>query len=157
MCISPNAEYYCIESAYADRILAGEEAYKQRRAEIQSHKAEMRTIQDEVTPRAEPGTHERRVEKRRETAAVNRDFARARRGDSPAEAGESDLMGGGDDLDALKIAREQHQRKKNEREIRREAMLQARAAEREERLQKYRKKEEKTMGWLKALANQRFG
>jgi hypothetical protein len=29
--------------------------------------------------------------------------------------------------------------------------------EREERLAEYKKKEEETMGWLKALAKQRFG
>lgn len=118
----------------------------------------MRIIQDEIAPRAEPGTHERRMEKRRETAAANRDFAQTQRGGSPTEAApESDLMGGGDDLEAVKKARERDQRKKNEREIRREELLRARAAEREERLQKYREKEDETMGWLKALAKQRFG
>jgi hypothetical protein len=119
----------------------------------------MRAIQDEIKPRAEAGTHERRMEKRREAAAANRDFAEARRGGSPAEAApESDLMGEGDtDLAALKKEREQDQRKRNERESRREELLRARAAEREERLQKYRTKEEETMTWLKTLAKQRFG
>jgi hypothetical protein len=68
-------------------------------------------------------------------------------------------MGGGmgDDLEALKKAREQEKRKKNDREIRREEILRARAEEREQRLKKYQEKEEETMGWLKALAKQRFG
>lgn len=116
-------------------------------------------MQDEIAPRAEPGTRERRLEKRREAAAANREFAESRRGGSPAEAiPDADLLGGGeDDLEALKKAREREKRKKNEREIRREEMLRAREAEREQRLKKYREKEEETMTWLKALAKQRFG
>lgn len=112
-----------------------------------------------MAPRAEPGTHERRMEKRRETAAANRDFAQNRRGGSPTDAvPEEQLMGSGaDDLEAMKKAQERDQRKKNEREIRREEILRARAAEREERLQQYRRKEDETIGWLKTLAKQRFG
>jgi peroxin-14 len=111
-------------------------------------------------PRAEAGTHERKMEKRKEVATANREFASAKRGGSPTEAvPETDMMGGGaeDDLEALRKERERDRRKKNEREIRREEVLRARAAEREERVQKYREKEEETMGWLKALARQRFG
>ncbi|KAJ9258547.1 hypothetical protein DTO195F2_5200 [Paecilomyces variotii] len=146
------------ETAIADAIAAREDRQKQHRAEIRSHKAEMRHINDEVAPRAEPGTHERRMEKRREAAAANREFARTVRGGSPMEAApEAELMGGDNDLDTLKKEREREQRKKNERELRREEMMRARAAEREERLQRYRQKEEETMGWLKALAKQRFG
>lgn len=117
-------------------------------------------MQDFVAPRAEPGTHERRLEKRWETAAANRAFAESsRRGGSPVEAApDEELMGSGEnDLEALKKAREREKRKKNEREIRREEILRARAAEREERVKKYRQKEEETVGWLKALAKQRFG
>lgn len=115
-------------------------------------------MQEEVAPRAEPGTHERRMEKRQEAAASNRAFAEAKRGGSPEAAPEEELMGSGEnDLDSLKKAKEREQRKKNEREIRREELLRARAAEREERLQQYRQKEEETIGWLKTLAKQRFG
>lgn len=67
-------------------------------------------------------------------------------------------MGSGEnELEALKKAREKETRKKNDREIRREEILRARAAEREERVRKYRQKEDETIGWLKALAKQRFG
>lgn len=67
-------------------------------------------------------------------------------------------MGSGDnDLASLKREKEKEQRKKNEREIRREEILRARAAEREERIQKYREKEQETVGWLQTLAKQRFG
>jgi peroxin-14 len=67
-------------------------------------------------------------------------------------------MGSGEnDLEAIKSAREREQRKKNEREIRREEILRARTAEREERVKRYKEKEEETIGWLKTLAKQRFG
>lgn len=67
-------------------------------------------------------------------------------------------MGSGEnDLQAMKKAQEKDQRKKNEREIKREEILRARAAEREERVQRYRQKEDETIGWLKTLAKQRFG
>jgi hypothetical protein len=147
------------ESAVEDAVAAREDTRKQHRAETRAHKSEMRQIEDEIAPRAEPGTHERRMEKRREAAAANRAFAESRRGGSPIEAAPDDeLMGSGEnELDAIKKAQSREQRKKNEREIRREEILRARAAEREERLQQYRKKEEETVGWLKTLAKQRFG
>jgi hypothetical protein len=65
--------------------------------------------------------------------------------------------GHGGDLAELKRAREREMRKKNEREIRKEEILRTRAAEREERLKTYRRREEETMGVLKALAKHRFG
>lgn len=99
------------------------------------------------------------MEKRREVAASNKAFAESRRGGSPTDAApEDELMGSGEnDLEALKQRQAQDQRKKNEREIRREEILRAQAAERQERVQKYRQKEEDTIGWLKTLAKQRFG
>ncbi|PYI05927.1 hypothetical protein BO78DRAFT_316886 [Aspergillus sclerotiicarbonarius CBS 121057] len=142
------------EDAIAERL----DSRAQYRGELRSHKSEVRHMQEEVAPRAEPGTHERRMEKRQEAAASNRAFAEAKRGGSPEAAPEEELMGSGEnDLEGFKKAREREQRKKNEREIRREELLRARAAEREERLQQYRQKEEETIGWLKTLAKQRFG
>ncbi|KAL4906109.1 hypothetical protein BDW74DRAFT_177137 [Aspergillus multicolor] len=144
-----------IEDAMADRY----DTRQQHRAEIRSHKSTVRYMEDEVAPRAEPGTHERRMEKRREAAASNKAFADSRRGDSPTEgAPDDELMGSGEnDLAAIKSAREREQRKKNERELRREELLRAKTAEREERVRQYREKEEETIGWLKTLAKQRFG
>lgn len=139
-------------------MAARKESQLQHRGEIRSHKAAMRHLEEEIAPRAEPGTRERQLEKRREAAAANRSFAEARRGASPEAAPEEELMGSGDnDLASLKREKEKEQRKKNEREIRREEILRARAAEREERIQKYREKEQETIGWLQALAKQRFG
>ncbi|RDH34495.1 hypothetical protein BDQ94DRAFT_141588 [Aspergillus welwitschiae] len=146
------------ELAAEDAIAARQDSRAQYRSELRSHKSEIKYLQEEVAPRAEPGTHERRMEKRQEAAASNRAFAEAKRGGSPEAAPEEELMGSGEnDLDSLKKAREREQRKKNEREIRKEELLRARAAEREERLQQYRQKEEETIGWLKTLAKQRFG
>ncbi|RDW86408.1 uncharacterized protein DSM5745_03050 [Aspergillus mulundensis] len=144
-----------IEDAMADRY----DARQQHRAEIRSHRSTVRHMEDEVAPRAEPGTHERRMEKRREAATSNRAFAESRRGGSPTEgAPDDELMGSGEnDLAAIKSAREREQRKKNERELRREEILRAKTAEREERVRQYREKEEETIGWLKTLAKQRFG
>lgn len=147
-----------LESAVEDAISARKESRQHHRAELRSHKSTMRHLENEVAPRAEPGTRERQLEKRREEAAANRSFAEARRGGSPAAAPDEELMGAGDsDLAAVKRDKEGEQRKKNEREIRREEILRARAAEREERVQKYRQKEEETIGWLQALAKERFG
>lgn len=116
----------------------------------------MRHLEDEIAPRAEAGTRERMLEKRREVAAGNREFAAAR-GGSPEAARDEDLMGEENDFAAMKREKEKDQRKKNEREIRREEILRARAAEREERAQAYRQKEQETMSFLQALAKQRFG
>lgn len=145
-----------IESAIEDAMAARGESRDQYRAEIRSHKSEMRHLQDEIAPRAEAGTRERQLEKRREIASSNRAFADAR-GASPEAARDEDLMGGDNEFSALKREKEKDQRKKNDREIRREEILRARTAEREERAQAYRQKEQETMSFLQALAKQRFG
>ncbi|CAG8948480.1 unnamed protein product [Penicillium salamii] len=145
------------ETAIEDAIASRGESRDQYRAELRSHKAATRHLEDEIAPRAEAGTRERQLEKRREVAASNRAFADSRRGDSPDGARDEDIMGGDNELSALKQEKEKDQRKKNEREIRREEILRARTAEREERVQQYRQKEEETMSFLQALAKQRFG
>lgn len=152
-------QIYTTESALEESESTRKTAQKQHRAEIRSHRSTQHDLQDEVAPRAEPGTHERRVEKQRENAAANRSFAEARRGGSPTDAvPEEELMGSGEgDLQTFKREKEKEERKKNEREIKREEILRARAVEREERVQRYRQKEDETIGWLKTLAKQRFG
>ncbi|KAK5107108.1 hypothetical protein LTR62_001856 [Meristemomyces frigidus] len=109
---------------------------------------------EELAPRADPGSRERLLERKRETTATNREFRDAK-GGGEVEIKESDLMG--DDGDDFKKKRKELSRKKNEREIRKEEILLARAAEREERLGKARRKEDKTMEMLKEMARQRFG
>ncbi|KAI6823495.1 hypothetical protein KC340_g5971 [Hortaea werneckii] len=113
---------------------------------------------EELVPRAEPGTRERQLEKKQERASANRAFRDAKDGGGAGgmeEVGDKELMGGGeDDYKAQLKARE---RQKNQREIRKEEVLRARAAEREGRVAEHRRKEERTMGMLRELAKQRFG
>lgn len=145
------------------RVFEAEEAQEARAASISALRAERRadrTLQrerlEEIAPRAEGGTKERQLEKKRETAAANRSFAEAR--ERSPEVGDNDLMGGeGDDLVNLKRRKKEEERKKNERELRKEEALRARAAEREVKLKGLREKEEKTMAYLKELARARFG
>lgn len=112
---------------------------------------------DELVPRAEAGSRERQLEKRRDTAASNRAFATAKDAGGDVELRDADVMGDEDSLRELKRMKDNEQRKKNERELRREEIVRARMAEREERLRGMREKEAKTMDMLKALAKSRFG
>lgn len=109
---------------------------------------------DDLVPRADAGTRERQLEKKREVAAGNRAFREAK---SPGaeEVGEKDLMG--DDEDGIKRQIKEMDKKKSERELRKEEVLRARQAEREERLKVHRDKEDKTMEMLKAIAREKFG
>ena len=109
---------------------------------------------EELAPRAAPGTRERQLEKKRESAAANRAFRDAKEG-GEVEVGDGDLLG--DDEDAHKRELKAMERKKNEREVRKEEVLRARAAEREERMVEARRKEAKTMDMLREIAKQRYG
>lgn len=111
---------------------------------------------EELVPRADPGSRERQLEKKRDTTATNRSFADAK-DSGAAEVPDNEMMGGGDEVDEFKAQLKTRERAKNEREIRKEEQLRAREAEREERLAEHRKKEDKTMEMLKALAQQRYG
>jgi hypothetical protein len=116
---------------------------------------EQKAALDELVPRAEAGTRERQLEKKKEVNEKMKSFREKSPG--AAEVPDSELMGGGDGLENFKKQKQEFERKKNERELRKEEMLRARMAEREERLEEYRAKEEGTMSMLKALAKQRFG
>ena len=111
---------------------------------------------EELVPRADPGSRERQLEKKRDAAATNRSFADAK-DSGAAEVPESEMMGGGDGVDEYRQQLKTRERAKNEREIRKEEQLRAREAEREQILAQHRKKEDKTMEMLKALAQQRYG
>jgi hypothetical protein len=146
------------------RELASEEADEARRRDIESVRNERRADRrlqkerlDEIAPRAEGGTRERQLEKKREKADSNRAFAASAHDSADVEVKDSDLMGGGDGIDELKRMKQIEERKRSEREMRREENLAARRAETEERVQAMREKEEKTMSMLKELAKARFG
>jgi hypothetical protein len=137
-----------------------EEERLARMADIRSDRKLDRQTQkerlEELAPRADPGSRERQMEKKRETTATNRSFADAK-DSGAAEVPDAEMMGGGDAVDDFKAQLKTRQRAKNEREIRKEEQLRARETERNERLQEHRKKEDKTMDMLRALAQQRYG
>jgi hypothetical protein len=146
------------------RELAADDAMEARRSGIESVRHERRADRhvqkerlDEIAPRAEAGTRERQLEKKREKADSNCSFAASAHDNADVEVKDSDLMGDGDGLDELKRMKQVEERKRSEREVRREENLAARRAETEERVQAMREKEEKTMGMLKELARARFG
>ena len=134
--------------------------------DVESHRKFMRAEQraaamveterlNDLAPRAEPGTRERQLEKKREFAASNRAFAAAKEGDGGVDVPEADLMG--DDDGGFKRRKQEVERKKNERETRREEVMRARREEREERSREFREREERTMRGLVELARSRFG
>lgn len=110
---------------------------------------------DELVPRADPGSRERQLEKKRETTSTLKEFRDAKES-GDVEVGEAELMGD-DGVEGFKKRRAEAERQKSEREIRREEITRAKAAEREERLAGHRAKEAQTMDFLKALARERFG
>ncbi|RSL43918.1 hypothetical protein CEP53_011469 [Fusarium sp. AF-6] len=144
-----------------DLSLRAEQAEEEKQASIADlralRKADRKTQLerlDELIPRAEPGTRERKLEKRAEVSEKMRSF----RDKSPnAVVDERELMGGGDSLEEYKQAKQREQRRKTEREIRREEVERAKREEIEERRRAWREREEGTIGMLKELARQRFG
>lgn len=148
-----------IRSRTEDARLLADEEREQRRNDLEhackldrkQHKERL----EEIAPRAEPGTRERQLEKRREVADSNRSFAAGKDG-GDADIPDNDVMGG-DDLNELKKRRKEEQRRKTDREIKRDEIERAKAMEREERSKRVREKEEKTMNMLKELARSRYG
>lgn len=140
------------ESAAEEREAQLDDLRQARRADRSQQKERL----EELAPRAEPGTRERRLEKK---AAVNEKMRGFREGagDGVEEVGDGDLMGGGDSVAELKRAKAAMQRKKTERELRREAEARAREEERLERLREWREREEEKLRGLKELARARFG
>jgi len=116
---------------------------------------EQKAALDELVPRAEAGTRERQLEKKKEVNEKMKSFREKSPG--AAEVPDAELLGDDGGVEGFKKVKQEFERKKNERELRKEEMLRARAAEREEKLQEYRAKEDKTMAMLKQIAKQNFG
>ncbi|KAI9893388.1 MAG: hypothetical protein M1814_006685 [Vezdaea aestivalis] len=113
---------------------------------------------DELAPKADAGSHERRLEKRQEVTAKLRGYGDDKGGGELEEVGDRDLLGGIEDsVDAFKRRKEQVEGKKTERAIRKEEILRSRTEERAQKVQAYREKESKTMDMLRDLAKKRFG
>jgi hypothetical protein len=134
-----------------DRLAGRDDIRFARKADRKQQKEAL----EELVPREEAGTRERRLEKKKELNEKMKSFREKSPG--AAEVPDSELMGGGDGLSDFKRQKQEFERGKNERELRKEEILRTRAAEREDRLAEYRQKEEKTMAMLKALAKQNFG
>lgn len=139
------------EDAAQDRLAHVMDVRLARKADRTAQKEAL----DELVPRAEPGTRERKLEKK---AAVNDKMRSFRdKGDAIEEVDDGELMGGGDGISEFKKAVANQQRKKTERELRREEEARARAEEREAKLTEWREREEDKMKSLKELAKARFG
>lgn len=146
------------------RELLDESLSKERRQELEELRAARkadRKLQsarlEELVPRAEAGTRERQLEKKREAAASNKAFASSKEPGGDVDLPDSEVMGGGDSLEELKRMKQANERKKTEREVRREEVLRAKQAEREERVRGMKEKEAKTMAMLQEIAKARFG
>ncbi|KAJ1324874.1 hypothetical protein MN608_09579 [Microdochium nivale] len=147
------------EAAAQDR----QTAHTQLRADRQADRTLQRERLDELAGgRADPGSHERKLEKKREVNNKMRAF-RDNKSPGPDAVDDSELMGGGAGGDGdgglaeYKRQKAAEQRRKTDREIRREEEARARDEERAERLQSYKDKEDRTMEVLRELARQRFG
>ncbi|POS87452.1 hypothetical protein EPUL_002164, partial [Erysiphe pulchra] len=127
------------------RIARYNEIKLARKADRNEQKAAL----DELIPQSMAGTRERQLEKKKELNEKMKSFREKSPG--TADIPDSDLMGDKNDFEFYKKAKQEMERKKNERELRKEAFLRIRVAEREERLREYRIKEEATIGMFKAL------
>lgn len=125
------------------------------RYERKTDRKEQKERLDELVPRADPGSRERQLEKKRETTSALQSFRDAKEA-GDVEVPEADLMGD-DGIDAYKKKKRDTERQKNEREIRREEIMRAREAERNEKLAERREKEGKTMAFLRQIAQERYG
>ncbi|KAI9792822.1 MAG: hypothetical protein M1816_001554 [Peltula sp. TS41687] len=140
--------------AAEEDMAAREDLRHARKLDRKQQKEEL----EELVPRAAAGTHERRLEKKREVNEKMRSFRDNKSPGAVEEIGENDLMGGAEDgVSAYRSKKKEMERKKNERELRREELLRARAAERDVKLREHRAKEDKTVAMLRALAKQNFG
>ena len=113
---------------------------------------------EELAPRAEAGSKERQLEKKKELASSNRAFAAAKEGGVLIEMPETDLMGGDeDDIASFKKRKSEMERQKSERELRREEISRAKREEREQRQREFKEREDRTMQQFIELAKKRFG
>ena len=148
-----------------DLSLRAEQAASDRdagRADLRAARKEDRKQQKErledLVPRAEAGTRERMLEKRREVGDKMRAFRERSPGGGGDEVADDELVGGADGgVAEYKRMMEREKVKVSERQLRREAVAREIAAEREERVKAYREREEETMGKLRELARRRFG
>lgn len=137
---------------------AREDSLTALRAARKADRAEQKERLDELLPRADPGSRERRLEKRQAVNEKMREFRdKSPGGGGDGGADESEVMGGGDSLEEHRKMKAAEQKRKSERQTRREEFERAKREEIEARRKVWREKEEGTMSMLKDLAKQRFG
>lgn len=145
------------ELSLRDELL--QEQQEEQRQQLRQARREDRALQkerlEELVPPAEPGTRERKLEKKKEVNEVMRQF----RDKSPGmeAASEAQLMGGGDGVEEYKKERERERGRRSARQIRREEFERAKMEEMEHRRKLWREREEGTVEMLRELAKQRFG
>ncbi|GAB1315935.1 hypothetical protein MFIFM68171_06145 [Madurella fahalii] len=141
-----------------EALHAQQESLAHHRLARRAHRADQKALLDELVPRADAGTRERKLEKRREVSQKLKGFKEDKEGGQMAEVGEGELMGGeGDSLEEYKSMVRKREEGRRERLSRRDEMERARRAEREEKVRAYREKEEKVIGGLREIARARFG
>ncbi|QUC16281.1 uncharacterized protein UV8b_00522 [Ustilaginoidea virens] len=128
----------------------GEAARQARRAERRLQKERL----DELVPAAQPGTRERRLEKKKEAGESMRQFRERSPG---VEVGDGELMGGGDTAEEYRRMKQREHRRKSDRQVRREEFERAKGEEMELRRRAWQRREEGTVSMLRELAKQRFG
>ncbi|KAK0743196.1 hypothetical protein B0T18DRAFT_414670 [Schizothecium vesticola] len=142
------------EQAASDR----DAGFADLRAARKEDRKEQKERLEDLVPRAEAGTRERMLEKRREVGDKMRAFRERSPGGGGDEVADDELVGGADGgVAEYKRMMEREKVKVSERQLRREAVAREIAAEREERVKAYREREEETMGKLRELARRRFG
>ncbi|BFZ65240.1 hypothetical protein YB2330_006403 [Saitoella coloradoensis] len=119
-----------------------------KRAASELHAAHL----DELAPRPDPGSKSAQLEKKREKAFSNRQFAAARESGGMAEV--SGAVLGLDDGNAELTALKRRQAMRDERSKERRT---ERDAEVEEKIRKAKTKEDGVMKGLMAMAKERFG
>jgi hypothetical protein len=146
---------YRNETLSEDRARNRSDHAESTRHDRKTERAAQKAALDALAPRADPGTRERQLEKKRDLTSTLHSFREAKEA-GDVEVADTELMGD-DGIDMYKRKKKEEERKKSEREIRREEIERARAAERDERLAEMREKEGKTMEFLKQIAKERFG
>ena len=144
----PTAQDIQLQREQRSEDLEKESEYRRQERKHQ-RKLEKQRL-EELVPRAEPGTRERQLEKRKEVSAAHRAF----RDKSPDITVSDATLMGGDDIKAELMREKQRER---ERELRRDEAARAREAERLLRRSDLEKREENTMDMLKKLAQERWG
>jgi len=127
-----------------------EDADRLRKATLKSQRKLEKERLEELVPRADAGTRERKLEKRAEIKAVHRSF----RDKSPEITVSDDVLMGGDDIKADLLRQKKIEQ---EREARRDENYRLKEAERLQRQSEMNRREQGTMDMLKKLAQERYG